>query len=152
MTMIKKISVALLALLFLSGCSSSRKASISSSEAGSSLVADFEKNIGDRVFFGLDKSDLSNNAKSQLEKQANWLKSHPSVKATIEGHCDERGTREYNLALGERRAESVRKFLVNHGIETDRLDTISYGKEKPAVIGTNEESWKQNRRAVTVIK
>jgi peptidoglycan-associated lipoprotein len=152
MIMIKKISVALLAILFLSGCSSSRKVSISSSEAESSLVADFEKNVGDRVLFALDKSDLSGNSKAQLEKQANWLKSHPSVKATIEGHCDERGTREYNLALGERRAESVKRFLSTKGVEAERLDTISYGKEKPAVIGNNEDAWKQNRRAVTAIK
>ena len=149
--MFKKITIALLAIFVLSGCSSSKKSSMSGS-SDSSLMADFEKNVGDRVFFAYNKSDLTATAKSQLQKQATWLDSHKSVKATVEGHCDERGTREYNLALGERRAEAVRKFLQNSGVEASRLDTISYGKERPAVIGNDEKAWSQNRRSVTSVR
>ncbi len=149
--MFKKITIALLAIFVLSGCSSSKKGSMSGG-SDSSLMADFEKNVGDRVFFAYNKSDLTATAKSQLQKQATWLDSHKSVKATVEGHCDERGTREYNLALGERRAEAVRKFLQNSGVEASRLDTISYGKERPAVIGNDEKAWSQNRRSVTSVR
>ena len=149
--MFKKITIALLAIFALSGCSSSNKGSMSGG-SDSSLIADFEKNVGDRIFFAYNKSDLSATAKSQLQKQATWLDSHKSVKATVEGHCDERGTREYNLALGERRAEAVRKFLQNSGVDASRLDTISYGKERPAVIGNDEKAWSQNRRAVTSVR
>ncbi|CAG2170341.1 unnamed protein product [Oppiella nova] len=115
-----------------------------------SLAADFERNVGDRVFFGYNKYDLSHDSKTLLCKQAAWLKAHPHVRATIEGHCDKRGTREYNLALGSRRANAVYEFLIHQGISANRLDTISYGKERPAVEGDNEMAYKQNRRAVTV--
>lgn len=149
--MFKKITIAFLALLALSACSSGHnKAGMTSAE--NSLIADFERNVGDRVFFDYDSSSLSSNSKEQLQKQVAWLKAHPSVKATVEGHCDERGTREYNLALGERRAAAVQSFLKHYGVDASRLDTISYGKERPAVVGDNEEAWKQNRRAVTSIK
>lgn len=151
--MIKRVSTALAILLMLSGCSSTKKSNIGSIlQNESSLTSDFEKNTGDRVFFAFDKSNLSQESKVVLDKQVDWLKNHSGVKAVIEGHCDERGTREYNLALGEKRADSVKKFLVSKGIESSRLDTISYGKEKPAVIGNSEEFWKQNRRAVTATK
>jgi len=112
---------------------------------------DFVVNVGDRVFFGFDKSNLSADARGQLEKQAAWLKRFGNVNISIEGHADERGTREYNLALGERRANSAKDFLVALGISPNRIRVISFGKEKPAALGHNEASWRQNRRAVTVV-
>ena len=108
-------------------------------------------NVGDRVFFDLDKSDLKPEARTTAESVATWMNSYPAVAVTIEGHADERGTREYNLALGERRANSVRDYLVALGVNANRLSTISYGKERPAVLGSNEDSWTQNRRAVFVV-
>lgn len=114
-------------------------------------VDDFLKNVGDRVFFDFDKSNLSAEAKATLDKQTAWLKQYPSWSITIEGHCDERGTREYNLALGERRANAVKQYLAAEGIAASRLKTISYGKERPAVLGSNEAAWAQNRRGVTVL-
>jgi peptidoglycan-associated lipoprotein len=112
---------------------------------------DFQQNVGDRVFFATDKSDLSAEARATLQKQAVWLRRYPNVTVTIEGHCDERGTREYNLALGERRANAVREYLRNLGVDTARMKTISYGKERPVALGSNEAAWAQNRRAVTVV-
>lgn len=112
---------------------------------------DFIINIGDRVFFGYDRSDLSSEAQATLSKQAAWLLQFPNVAIQIEGHADERGTREYNLALGERRANSVKEFMVSLGVAPGRLSTISYGKERPAVEGSNDDSWAQNRRGVTRI-
>jgi peptidoglycan-associated lipoprotein len=112
---------------------------------------DFVQNVGDRVFFDFDKSTIKAEGQTTLQRQAAWLKQYPNVTVTIEGHCDERGTREYNLALGERRATAVRNGLVALGIPAARLKTISYGKERPAVLGSNEAAWAQNRRGVTVI-
>lgn len=149
--MIKNLSATVISLLLLAGCST-KSTIVTPSIAPTSLVVDFENSAGDRVLFALDKSDLSEEAKLQLHKQVSWLQSHPSVKATIEGHCDERGTREYNLALGEKRADAVKRFLLHKGVESERLDTISYGKEKPAAIGNNEDAWHQNRRSVTIVK
>lgn len=106
---------------------------------------------GDRVFFPLDRYDLNPEATSVLEKQAAWLRQNPSTMVTVEGHADERGTREYNLALSQRRAESVRRYLETAGIDAARVATIAYGKERPAVAGSNEAAWAQNRRAVTVV-
>ncbi|MCC8398304.1 MAG: peptidoglycan-associated lipoprotein Pal [Rickettsia endosymbiont of Labidopullus appendiculatus] len=155
--MLKKTTIAFLALFVLSGCGTTKKkppvdTGMAHKVEESSLASDFERRAGDRVFFAFNKSDISPQAKEQLNKQADWLKSHPKVLATIEGHCDDRGTREYNLALGERRAEAVLRYLTNLGIESNRLDTISYGKERPAVHGDNEAAWAQNRRAVTSIR
>jgi peptidoglycan-associated lipoprotein len=112
---------------------------------------DMVVNVGDRVFFSFDKSDLSTEAQATLDRQATWLKKYATAKVTIEGHCDERGTREYNLALGERRATAVKNYLVAAGIPAARVSTISYGKERPAVVGSNEAAWAQNRRSVTVV-
>lgn len=112
---------------------------------------DLVVNVGDRVFFDFDKYDLRPEAREQLERQAAWLKANPNVTVTVEGHADERGTREYNLALGERRADSTRNYLVALGIDPNRIQTISYGKERPAVLGSNEAAWAQNRRGVTVV-
>ena len=108
-------------------------------------------NVGDRVFFGYDKSSLSADSRATLEKQAAWLKKNPSVRVSLEGHCDERGTREYNLALGERRANSAKDYLVALGISPNRVKTISYGKERPVALGHEESSWSQNRRSVMVV-
>ena len=112
---------------------------------------DLVVNVGDRVFYDLDKSDLKPEARRTLERQAAWLKQYGSVMVSLEGHCDERGTREYNLALGDRRANAARDYLVSLGIPASRIRTISYGKERPAVLGSNEAAWSQNRRAVTVV-
>ncbi len=112
---------------------------------------DLVLNVGDRVFFDFDKAILKPQAQRTLERQAAWLKKYPNVTVTVEGHADERGTREYNLALGERRATAVKNFLVALGIDPSRISTISYGKERPVALGHNEAAWAQNRRAVTVV-
>jgi peptidoglycan-associated lipoprotein len=112
---------------------------------------DLRANVGDRIFFDTDKSDIKPEARRTLERQAEWLKKYPNVTVTVEGHCDERGTREYNLALGERRANAAKNVLVALGIPANRVTTISYGKERPAVVGSNEQAWAQNRRDVTIV-
>ena len=108
-------------------------------------------NVGDRVFFGYDSFDLDEDAQELLQDQAAWLKQHPDVNITVEGHCDERGTREYNLALGEQRAQAVKNWFILLGVDSSRLSTISYGKERPAVVGSNDKAWSQNRRSVTSV-
>ena len=108
-------------------------------------------NVGDRVFFDFDKSDLKPAGRRTVEALAAWMNNFPATTITIEGHADERGTREYNLALGERRANSVYDYLLALGVQANRLRTISYGKERPAVLGSNEEAWAQNRRGVFVV-
>ena len=113
--------------------------------------ADLVVNVGDRIFFGYDRYDLTAEARTVLDSQAQWLQKYPNLNVTIEGHADERGTREYNLALGERRANSVKNYLVALGVSGSRLTTISYGKERPAVPGSDETSWAQNRRGVTKV-
>ncbi len=113
---------------------------------------DFVVNVGDRVFFGFDKYNLQPKARDTVRRQAAWLKRYPGVVISVEGHADERGTREYNLALGERRANSTKNYLVALGISPNRIRTISYGKERPAVAGSNEAAWGQNRRAVTAVR
>ncbi|MDH5412292.1 MAG: peptidoglycan-associated lipoprotein Pal, partial [Alphaproteobacteria bacterium] len=113
---------------------------------------DLVVNVGDRIFFDFDKSNLRPDAIDQLNRQADWLKMNGGITVAIEGHCDERGTREYNLALGDRRASSASQYLRSMGVDGGRIETISYGKERPAVLGSNEEAWAQNRRAVMVVK
>ncbi len=112
---------------------------------------DFVANVGDHVFFDFDKYNVRADAKATLDKQAAWLKAYPNYSLTIEGHADERGTREYNLALGERRANSVKEYLVGAGVAASRVKTVSYGKERPVALGSNEAAWSQNRRGVTVL-
>jgi peptidoglycan-associated lipoprotein len=114
-------------------------------------VQDFQVNVGDRVFFDYDKFEVKPAGKATLDKQAAWLKRYGQWKIVIEGHCDERGTREYNLALGERRSNAVKSYLINQGIPANRVTTISYGKERPVALGSNEAAWAQNRRGVTVL-
>ena len=153
-----------------SGSSSSSSSDVSSSEEGTitetspessseSSSASIERgsqedlivNVGDRVFFKYDSSELDRGQKELLQDQVAWLKQYSNVSVIIEGHCDERGTREYNLALGEKRAQSVKNYLISLGISSDRISTISYGKERPAVVGSNDGAWAQNRRSVTLV-
>ena len=124
---------------------------ISSSKFGPGSQADLAATAGDRVFFAYDRSDISSEAQQILERQAQWLKRYPNVSVTIEGHTDERGTREYNLALGERRAQAVKNVLTALGIPASRVSTISYGKERPEIPHSDEQSYAQNRRGVTVV-
>lgn len=112
---------------------------------------DFAVNVGDRVFFDSDSSELSPTAQATLDKQARWLQQYHRANFTIEGHADERGTREYNFALGARRAEAAKNYLVARGIASERIRTISYGKERPVAVCNDISCWSQNRRAVTVL-
>ena len=112
---------------------------------------DFKVNVGDTVHFALNQYNIEENDKGTLSKQAAWLTRYPSVRLTVEGHADERGTREYNLALGARRANAVKEFLVAQGVAAGRLETVSYGKERPVCTESGEDCWSQNRRGVSVI-
>jgi len=112
---------------------------------------DFSVNVGDRIFFPTDVTSLPDTAKSTLRRQAVWLTTYPSVKIIVQGHADERGTREYNIGLSARRASNAKAFLVAQGIETSRIKTISFGKERPVAVCDDESCWSQNRRAVTVV-
>ena len=113
--------------------------------------ADLAQNVGDRIFFETDKYNVDAQARTTLQRQAAWLAKWSSNTVTIEGHCDERGTREYNLALGERRANAVKNVLVALGIPSARIHTISYGKERPIVVGSSEEGYAQNRVGITTV-
>jgi peptidoglycan-associated lipoprotein len=113
---------------------------------------DLAATAGDRVFFAFDRADINAEGQQTLERQAAWLQRYPNVTVRIEGHCDERGTREYNLALGERRANAARNVLIAAGVSASRISTISYGKERPIVVGSNEEAWAQNRVAITTVQ
>lgn len=113
---------------------------------------DFATNVGDRVFFGYDQYDLTPEARTQLDLQAKWLNQYPNVNITVEGHSDERGTREYNIALGERRANVVKDYLSSTGVSAGRVNVVSFGKERPAVVGEEPSAWAQNRRAVTRVE
>lgn len=110
---------------------------------------DFQVNVGDRVYFDLDQYRLSADAQNILKRQAAWLASYPNVNILVAGNCDERGTREYNLALGERRASVVKNYLVDLGVDPARVQTVSYGKERPIALGSNDGSWAQNRNGFT---
>ncbi len=112
---------------------------------------DFTVNVGDRVFFALDRFQLSSEARDTLEKQSDWLRRYPDVVITIAGHTDERGTREYNLALGEKRASAVKNYLVALGVDPNRIKTLTYGKERPVDPRSYEEAWSRNRRGVTLL-
>ena len=172
--MFYKFFISIFMVLFVAACATTPKDSADSSGSGSSssgsdvssegnitettgsgIVSgsqeDLIVNVGDRVFFGYDSSDLDSDALELLQDQVAWLKQNSDVSVTIEGHCDERGTREYNLALGEKRAQAVKNYLIGLGINPDRVSTISYGKERPAVVGSNDGAWAQNRRSVTLV-
>ncbi len=173
--MLNKLLISLFLVFFVAACATKNKESADTSGSGSSssdssvameegtitettgsgIVSgsqeDLIVNVGDRVFFGYDSSELDSDALELLQDQVAWLKQNSDVSITIEGHCDERGTREYNLALGEKRAQSVKNYLIGLGISPDRVSTISYGKERPAVVGSNDGAWAQNRRSVTTV-
>ena len=117
---------------------------------GTETIEMLAVNVPDRVFFSYDSYSLAASAQATLSKQAKWLKANPSIAIAVEGHADERGTREYNLALGDRRASSVKDYLMSQGISSNRISTISYGKERPVQSGSNDTSWAQNRRSVSV--
>jgi len=145
------------AALALAGCESTSTGTGGQAGTGTAQVRpgsqeDLVVNVGDRVFFDFDKSAIRTDQRPTLERQSAWLKQYGSVNLMIEGHADERGTREYNLALGQRRANSVRNFLVAAGIAPARLQTISYGKDRPVCTESNEGCWAQNRRGVSVVR
>ena len=147
---------AVLALgLAISACANQNATDGANGGAGSASTPgsqqDFVVNVGDRVFFDTDQTDLSQTARETLDKQAQWLSRYSQYSFTIEGHADERGTREYNIALGARRAQNVRDYLVSRGIAAARMRTISYGKERPVAVCNDISCWSQNRRAVTVL-
>src|SRR5690348_185547 len=143
-------SAGLAAVSLVAGCANPTSGSLTSAAAPGSQQ-DFVVNVGDRVFFATDQTDLSQQARATLDKQAQWLAQYNRYSFTIEGHADERGTREYNIALGARRAQTVREYLISRGIDANRMRTISYGKERPVAVCNDISCWSQNRRAVTVL-
>lgn len=147
----KKLLSLLCAVVLLSGCSTT-SSWFGGSDCQSKLAREFAENADTTVYFAYDKSALDANAIAALDSQVEWLKKNPKVNVVVQGYCDKRGTAEYNLALGERRANAVKQYLISQGVAADRISTISYGKERPAVLGNNEAAWAQNRRAVTVVK
>ncbi len=147
------VVAALIAGLALSACAS-KQANDSLASAGSAAPGsqqDFVVNVGDRVFFESDSTELTGTSRGTLDKQAQWLQQYANYSFTIEGHADERGTREYNIALGARRAQAVRDYLASRGIQPNRMRTVSYGKERPVAVCNDISCWSQNRRAVTVL-
>jgi len=157
-----KLAAVTAAFLLVAGCESKKEATVappgpstSSGGTSSSIIPgsaeDFRVNVGDTVHFDFDKFDIREDDRSTLQRQASWLSKYPAVRVTVEGHCDDRGTREYNLALGARRANAVKEYLVSLGVSSARVDTISYGKERPICTEENEDCWAQNRRGVTTI-
>ncbi|HKD29691.1 MAG TPA: peptidoglycan-associated lipoprotein Pal [Xanthobacteraceae bacterium] len=149
-----RFAFALLAALTAAACAS--KVNELGAAGGGGAAApgsqqDFVVNVGDRVFFETDSTDLTMQSRATLDKQAQWLTTYNRYAFTIEGHADERGTREYNFALGARRSETVRNYLASRGIEPSRMRTISYGKERPVAVCDDISCWSQNRRAVTVL-
>ncbi len=148
------IAALMVAALALGACANNPAADANASAAGAAAPGsqqDFVVNVGDRVFFETDQTDLTAQGRETLDKQAQWLGRYSQYTFTIEGHADERGTREYNIALGARRAQSVRDYLVARGIQAQRMRTISYGKERPVAVCNDISCWSQNRRAVTVL-
>lgn len=150
-------AVALVAMLAIAGCASKQTPNnpadlgLGAGAATPGSSQDFTVNVGDRIFFDTDSSVIRADAQTTLARQAQWLAQYPSYAITVEGHADERGTREYNLALGARRAAAARDFLVARGVQGNRIRTISYGKERPVAVCDNISCWSQNRRAVTVL-
>jgi peptidoglycan-associated lipoprotein len=150
-----KFAAVLVAALAISACAKNpaqdAAAVAASGRAAPGSAQDFAVNVGDRVFFDTDSSELSSTAQATLAKQAAWLQQYARYNVTIEGHADERGTREYNFALGARRAENTKEYLIARGIPASRIRTISYGKERPVATCNDISCWSQNRRAVTVL-
>ena len=162
--MLKKLILLVAAGFFLASCAATKTdqggdadaaSSASSSSSDGSINAgtqeDLIVNVGDRVFFEFDSSELTVDAQATLDAQAAWLLQYSDTDITIEGHADERGTREYNLALGDKRAFAVYSYLAQAGVDTNRMDYVSWGKERPEVIGSDETAYSQNRRGVTIV-
>jgi len=159
-----KILGALAAVALLAACSSTPPATTSGTATSVGTTAqppsgpvagseeDLVANVGDRVFFAFNQSDLTDEAKATLDRQAAWLGKYPQVSLQVAGNCDERGTEEYNLALGNRRATAAKDYLVAKGVDGSRLSTISYGKDKPTATGDDEQAWAQNRNAISSVK
>ncbi|KRD51391.1 MULTISPECIES: peptidoglycan-associated lipoprotein Pal [Sinorhizobium/Ensifer group] len=153
------VMIALVMTLAIAGCASKKNMPNNANELGLGGAGaatpgsqqDFTVNVGDRIFFDTDSTSIRADAQQTLARQAQWLAKYPNYAITIEGHADERGTREYNLALGARRAASTRDYLVSQGVPANRMKTISYGKEKPVAVCDDISCWSQNRRAVTVL-
>ena len=169
--MIYKILLSIFIAAFISACSTKPSDILNSTGSGSTSDSDSSTsstsmsdedsiepgsqedlivNVGDRVFFDYNSAELDEDAQELLQDQVAWMKQY-DASVTIEGHCDERGTREYNLALGEKRAQAVKNYLIRMGISKAKISTISYGKERPAVVGSNDGAWSQNRRSVTTV-
>ncbi len=148
-----KFAAVILAGIAIAGCAkqAAEQTGAMAAAATPGSQQDFVVNVGDRVFFDTDSSDLSVQARATLDKQAEWLGHYDRYAFTIEGHADERGTREYNIALGARRAQTVRDYLISRGVSAQRMRTISYGKERPVAVCDDISCWSQNRRAVTVL-
>jgi peptidoglycan-associated lipoprotein len=146
-----KFVAVIAAMLAIAGCAKQNDQSALAGAAAPGSQQDFVVNVGDRVFFETDSSELTDQARATLDKQAQWLTNYSRYSFTIEGHADERGTREYNIALGARRAETVRQYLASRGVQAQRMRTISYGKERPVALCNDISCWSQNRRAVTVL-
>ena len=144
-------AAAVLATLAIAGCAKQTDQSALAGAAIPGSQQDFVVNVGDRVFFETDSSELTDQARATLDKQAQWLNNYNRYAFTIEGHADERGTREYNIALGARRAQTVRDYLISRGVQAQRMRTISYGKERPVAVCNDISCWSQNRRVVTVL-
>jgi peptidoglycan-associated lipoprotein len=155
---LKVLSLLFAAVLSLGACSSTPEPSATGTGGSTTTTTTYgtlqeqlRAEVGDRVFFEFDRYDLRPDAQATVQALAAWLNSNPQVTLTVEGHADERGTREYNLALGERRANSVRQYLNSLGTNSNRLAVISYGEERPEALGSDEASWARNRRAVFVV-
>ena len=146
-----KLAAVLAVALSMGACAKNAADGAMASAATPGSQQDFVVNVGDRVFFESDQTDLTPTAMATLDKQVQWLQQYNRYSFTIEGHADERGTREYNIALGARRAQAVRDYLVSRGVQGQRMRTISYGKEKPVAICNDISCWSQNRRSVTVL-
>lgn len=157
-----RILGALAAVALLAACSSNPDSTAAATGTGASAATgggptpgsqeDLVANVGDRVFYGFDSAQLSGDARSTLDRQANWLGRYQQVSVQLAGNCDDRGTEEYNLALGQRRANAARDYLVARGVSSARIATISYGKDRPTALGDNEESWAQNRNSITSVR
>jgi len=145
------LTAALALALAAAGCANTAATTAAIGSAPPGSQQDFVVNVGDRVFFESDSSELTAQSVATLEKQAQWLASYGQYAFTIEGHADERGTREYNIALGARRAQTVRDYLASRGVSAARMHTISYGKERPVAVCNDISCWSQNRRSVTVL-
>jgi len=152
-----KLIGALTAVALLAACADKKTEATTGAGAATSGPApgsqeDLVANVGDRVFYDFDRSTLKTDARATLDRQAGWLGKYPQVNVQLSGNCDDRGTEEYNLALGQRRANSSRDYLVARGVAGSRISTISYGKDRPTALGDNEQSWAQNRNSITSVR